>query len=77
MQHQTKSQPPAIAAFDSLPDSAAVRLPTVCALFACSPATVWRWAADGTIPAPKRYGHRVTAWSVGELRAALANPRRA
>jgi predicted DNA-binding transcriptional regulator AlpA len=71
MQHQTKSQPPALAGFDSLPDSAAVRLPVVCALFAVSPATVWRWAAAGQIPAPKRYGSRVTAWTVGDLRAAL------
>lgn len=71
MQHQTKSQPPASAGFDALPDSGMVRLPVVCELFAVSPATVWRWAAAGQIPAPKRYGSRVTAWSVGELRQKL------
>lgn len=76
MKTRTNS-PQAIAAFDDLPPSASVRLPTVCALYACSPATVWRWAADGTIPAPRHYGHRITAWSVGELRADLANKRRA
>lgn len=62
----------ALKNFDSLPNSAHVRLPVVAALYACSPATVWRRLKDGGIPTPKKLSDRVTAWNVGELRAALA-----
>jgi len=58
--------------FDSLPDSANVRLPIVAALFNVSKGTVWRYAKTGVIPAPQKLGPRVTAWNVGELRRALA-----
>jgi predicted DNA-binding transcriptional regulator AlpA len=59
--------------FDSLPNSANVRLPVVQGLLGgCSMATVWRRSRDGTLPAPKKLSERVTAWNVGELRAALA-----
>ena len=57
--------------FDSLPDSAYVRIPTVAALFACSPATIWRAVRDGRIPKPIKHFERATAWNVGALRAAL------
>lgn len=57
--------------FGSLPDEQHVRLPVVMALFACSAASVWRYAQNGTIPAPRKFGSRVTAWNVGQLRAAL------
>ena len=57
--------------FDALPDAANVRQPVVEALFACSSATVWRWVKAGTIPAPRKLSARVTAWNVGQLRAAL------
>jgi predicted DNA-binding transcriptional regulator AlpA len=56
--------------FDSLPNSADVRLPTVAVLYACSPATVWRGVKAGRIPAPRRRNPRCTTWNVGELRAA-------
>jgi prophage regulatory protein len=58
-------------AFDDLPDSAYVALPVVCALYDCSPATVWRRVASGQLVAPHRLGTRTTRWRVGELRAAL------
>jgi predicted DNA-binding transcriptional regulator AlpA len=57
--------------FDSLPGSAHVRLPIVAALFACSPATIWRGVRDGRIPKPVKHFERASAWNVAELRAAL------
>ena len=60
-----------LADFDTAPASAYVRLPVVCKLFSCSPATVWRRVQDGMIPAPKKFGPRHTAWNIGELRKAL------
>ena len=62
----------ALKNFDSLPDSASVRLPVVSALKACSAATVWRMVKRGDLPAPRKQSERITAWNVGELRKALA-----
>jgi predicted DNA-binding transcriptional regulator AlpA len=62
----------ALKNFDSLPDSASVRLPVVSALKACSAATVWRMVRRGDLPAPRKLSPRITAWNVGELRKALA-----
>lgn len=64
--------PDALKNFDSLPDSASVRLPVVSALKACSAATVWRMVKRGDLPAPRKLSQRITAWNVGELRKALA-----
>ena len=55
--------------FGSLPDEAHVRLPVVMALYACSAASVWRYVKNGTLPAPRKFGSRVTAWNVGDLRS--------
>ncbi len=63
--------PASLRNFDSLPDSANVRLPVVAALFACAPATVWRRVKAGTLPAPRKLSERVTAWNVADLRRAL------
>lgn len=57
--------------FDALPDSAHVRIPTVAALFACSPATIRRGARAGRIPAPVKHFERTASWNVGQLRAFL------
>jgi predicted DNA-binding transcriptional regulator AlpA len=57
--------------FDSLPDSAHVRLPIVAALFACSHATVWRGVQSGKLPKPIKHFERTSAWNVGELRHVL------
>lgn len=61
----------ALKHFDSLPDSAHVRAPTVAALFACSQMTIWRRSKAGTLPAPRKLSEAITAWNVGELRAVL------
>ena len=61
----------ALQNFDSLPDSAIVRLPTVAALHGISTVTVWRWSKTGRLPAPQKRGG-VTGWRVGDLRASLA-----
>lgn len=58
------------SSFDELSPTAFVRQRTVEQLFACSPATVWRWVKKGFIPAPKKVSG-ITLWNVGELRAAL------
>ena len=57
--------------FDSLPDSAHVRLPVVTALFACSPSTVWRGVRDGRLPRPVKHFARAAALNVGALPCAL------
>ena len=56
--------------FDSLPDSALVRLPVVKNLFSISSPTVWRWSKSGRLPAPIRISG-ITAWQVGSLRKTL------
>lgn len=71
--HAVRDIPDALRNFDSLPDSANVRLPVVAALFACSSVTVWRRVKAGTLPAPRKLGERVTAWNVGELRKVLGH----
>jgi predicted DNA-binding transcriptional regulator AlpA len=58
--------------FDDLPDDALVRQPVVEALFACKSTSVWRGVKAGRIPTPKKPFPNVTAWRVGDLRAALA-----
>ena len=68
--------PDALRCFDNLPNSANVRQPVIQALFACSSASVWRGVKAGRIPQPRKLSPRVTAWNVGEIRAALAAARR-
>jgi predicted DNA-binding transcriptional regulator AlpA len=64
--------PEALRDFDSLPDSANVRLPVVKALYGCSAATVWRMVKSGRLPHPRKISERITAWEVGALRKSLA-----
>lgn len=64
--------PDALRHFDTLPDTANVRLPIVRALVGCSPATVWRMVQRGDLPAPRKLTKQVTAWNVGELRRFFA-----
>ena len=63
---------PPLAQFDTLPESAHVRLPVVAALHGIGPATVWRWVRAGRLPTPVKLGPNTTAWRVGELRRAMA-----
>jgi predicted DNA-binding transcriptional regulator AlpA len=69
---KTKPSLSALQNFDSLPDSAYVRLPVVEALYGCSAATVWRRVKDGGIPAPARLSVRISGWNVGLLRQSLS-----
>ncbi len=69
---QSISINPTLRYFDQLPDSAHVRLPVVTALYACSPASVWRGVKNLTIPKPHKLSPRTTCWNVGELKKALA-----
>lgn len=60
------------ALFDKLPDSAFVRLPTVTMLYGgVDRATIYKWIATGTFPAPRKLGPQVSAWNVGEIRRNL------
>lgn len=63
--------PDALKNFDALPDAANVRDKVVAGLLGCSVPTVWRMAKDGRLPRPRKLSTRVTAWNVGQLRAAL------
>jgi len=56
--------------FDTLPDSALVRLPVVKSLFSISAPTVWRWSKSGQLPKPIRISG-ITGWQVGALRKTL------
>ena len=67
----TAAIPNALRHFDTLPDSAYVRLPVVIMLFACGRTTVWRSVKNSKLPAPRKLSEAVTAWNVGELRKAL------
>jgi predicted DNA-binding transcriptional regulator AlpA len=69
LQHRAEI-PDALRNFDSLPDSAYVRLKIVCALRGYSESTAWRKVKDGTLPKPKKLSARITGWNVGELRKA-------
>ncbi len=73
MAHRTNPSaiPDALKNFDSLPDSANVRLPVVKALFSCSESTVLRMVRRGDLPAPIKPTERITAWNVGKLRQHL------
>jgi len=61
--------------FDDLPNSAHVRLPVLCALKACGPATVWRHVRLNLLPRPVHLGPKISGWNVGELREHLAAQR--
>ena len=70
--NKSEEIPEALKNFDQLPDAASVRQPVVQALYACSPASVWRGVNAGRIPKPRKLSPRTTCWNVGELRQALA-----
>jgi predicted DNA-binding transcriptional regulator AlpA len=64
--------------FDTLPDSAYVRVKAVVHLLPYSRATVWRKVAeDEDFPKPVKLGPGCTAWNVGDLRRHLANMKAA
>ncbi len=67
---EKRALPIAFENFESLPDSADVRLPVLIALYACSAPTIWRGVKSGRIPAPRKRSPGCTTWNVGELRKA-------
>jgi predicted DNA-binding transcriptional regulator AlpA len=64
--------PTALVNFDSMPDSAYVRLPVMQGLYGVSAASIWRGVRRGSIPSPIKLSERCTCWNVGLVRAALA-----
>jgi predicted DNA-binding transcriptional regulator AlpA len=58
--------------FDRLADSAFVADAELADLFGVMPNTIWRWAKQGLLPAPRRFSTRCTRWNVGEVRNHLA-----
>lgn len=63
--------PAELVHFDELPDIAHVRLPVVKGLYGCSESAIWRNVKLGAIPSPVKLTQQITAWRVGDLRAAL------
>ena len=68
--------------FDALPDSAFIResqlvqspkRPDTPAPLPFSAPTLWRKVKAGTFPAPVKLSERVTAWTVGSVRAWIAS----
>lgn len=67
----SNSIPAALAAFDSLPDSALVEDKVVAGVFGCSTNTVWRRSKAGDLPKPIKVSPQQTRWRVGDIRKAL------
>lgn len=67
---------PSVETFDSLPDSAILRQPSVKALLGLSDSTIWRLVASGDLPRVK-LSPRCTGWRVGDVRAYLEGKTKA
>ena len=65
---------PAVQKFESLPDSARVRVSTGAALMDISLPTLYRLVKNGKLPRPIKIGG-TSGFNVGELRAVLAQPQ--
>ena len=65
--------PSALAAFDSLPDSALIDVRTYALLLDCSENTIWRRVKAKILPASIRVSPQQTRWRVGDVRTALAS----
>jgi predicted DNA-binding transcriptional regulator AlpA len=72
MQHHFDS----LKNFDSLPDSAYIRLPVMIGLYGISAASIWRGVKNQTIPKPVKLTERTTAWSVRLVRESLEEKAR-
>ncbi len=59
----------------NLPAIGYVRLPAVAAVCGISTSAIWKWCRDGRFPPPVKLAPRVSAWSVDDLRAWLADPQ--
>lgn len=65
---------PSVETFDSLPDSAILRQPSLEALLGVSASTIWRLVNSGALPRVKLTA-RCTGWRVGDVRAYLQAQR--
>tara|TARA_R110000787_G_scaffold83794_4_gene180068 strand:- start:50 stop:283 length:234 start_codon:yes stop_codon:yes gene_type:complete len=68
---KTQADREALTTFDTLPDSAFVRVSVVATLFSVSTVSIWAWTKQGRIPQPRRFGRNATVWNVGELRRVM------
>lgn len=66
---EQKTIPPALAAFDLLPDSALIDVKVVSGVFGCSENTSWR--RYGTLAI--KVSPQQTRWRVGDVRKELAS----
>jgi predicted DNA-binding transcriptional regulator AlpA len=57
---------------DAFPDCGFISARSLAAMLSVSQVTIWRWAKDGMLPAPRKLGEGTTRWNVGEVRVALA-----
>ena len=69
---QSNTIPEALEQFNTLPDSAFVRLNIVKRLYSVSAATIWRNCKKSSMPSPVKVSLRCTAWSVKAIRDDLA-----
>lgn len=60
-----------LQSFDTLADSANVRVTSAAAIMGCSVDTVWRWAKEKRLNA-KKLGPKITVFNVGEIRRLLS-----
>ena len=69
----TKTIPPTLAAFPSIPNEGLIDVKFVALLYGCSENTIWRRARSGMLPAPIRVSPQQTRWRVGDIRKSLAS----
>ena len=60
-----------LVGFDKLPNEAHVNVRVTAAVLGCSIPTVWRWAAIGVLPKPRKIGPSCVRWPVGAIRQHL------
>lgn len=48
--------------------------PLMAQLYGVSLATIWRWAKEGTIPAPRKIGKNTTRWDGQEVAKNMESP---
>lgn len=60
--------------FDSLSESAFVRMASLPAIVGMSVPTIWRKTKEGCFPKPIKVSSNITAWKVGSIREWLKDP---
>lgn len=57
--------------FGGLPDCGFMRLPAVLELIPVSKSTWWAGVKEGRFPRPKKFGPRISAWDVRDIKSLL------